>query len=234
MLTTVSAFSFEQARLWGWGTHSVWWKPRCRSGLSDNSDLCQRNLCVYRITYLNNICDFYGHLLLTSVAIHFWQVFAFTCTPCCCLVGRPQRLHRPIFPFSSFSTHSSFPHAYGAMMHVTYNILRQQRHSFLILSLANLAEATPFLSIASRLCKTQRTKIDAEFSLYSINNTRHNSSHIVACEDFSNTNIWEHQSSTFKMLAHNKLWEWKEMEVALPHKLLKNTAYTVVFLLTHI
>ena len=114
MLTTVSAFSFGQARLWGWGTHSVWWKPRCRSGLSDNSDLCQRNLCVYRITYLNNICDFYGHLLLTSVAIHFWQVFAFTCTPCCCLVGRPQRLHRHIFPFSSFSTLSSFPHTYGA------------------------------------------------------------------------------------------------------------------------
>ena len=113
MLTTGSALSFEQAMFWVWDMHSVWWKPRCRSGLSDNSDLCQRNLCVYRITYLNNICDFYGHLLLTSVAIHFWQVFAFTCTPCCCLVGRPQRLHRPIFPFSSFSTLSSFPRADG-------------------------------------------------------------------------------------------------------------------------
>ena len=107
--------------------------------------------------------------------------------------------------FSHFPPFPPFPLFLMLMVHVTYNILRQQRHSFLILSLANLAEATPFMSIASRLCKTQRTKIDAEFSLYSINNTRHNSSHIVACEDFPNTNIWEHQSSTFKMLAHNKL-----------------------------
>ena len=175
---------------------------------------------------------------LQLCTIHFWQVFTFTCclcfTPAVVLLGVNNVF---IALFSHFPPFPPFPLFLVLMVHVTCNncnILRQQRHSFLILSLANLAEATPFLSIASRLCKTQRTKIDAEFSLYSINNTRHNSSHIVACEDFPNTNIWEHQSSTFKMLAHNKLWEWKEMEVALPLKLLKNTAYTVVFLLTHI
>ena len=94
--------------------------PGVGSGLSDNLHLCQGNLRVYRITYLNNIYDLYGHLLLTSVTIHFCQVFAFTCTPCCCLVGRPQRLHRPLFPFSSFSTLSSFPHGYGTcyMQHI--------------------------------------------------------------------------------------------------------------------
>ena len=74
--------------------------------------------------------------------------------------------------FSHFPPFPPFPLFLVLMVHVTCNncnILRQQRHSFLILSLANLAEVTPLLSIASRLCKTQRTKIDAEFSLYTIN-----------------------------------------------------------------
>ena len=71
--------------------------------------------------------------------------------------------------FSHFPPFSPFPLFLRVMVNVTCNILRQQRHSFLILSLANLAEVTPLLSVASRLCKTQRTKIDAEFSLYTIN-----------------------------------------------------------------
>ena len=107
---------------------------------------------------------------LQLCTIHFWQVFTFTCclcfTPAVVLFGVNNVF---IALFSHFPPFPPFPLFLVLMVHVTCNncnILRQQRHSFLILSLANLAEVTPLLSIASRLCKTQRTKIDAEFSLY--------------------------------------------------------------------
>ena len=52
---------------------------------------------------------FMYHPLLTSFYFHLLPLLY----PCCCLVWRQQRLHRPLFPFSSFSTLSSFPRADG-------------------------------------------------------------------------------------------------------------------------